>query len=408
MVREIGKIERTDMLSLSGIYFLTAYYCIPFLMAILNPWIPAGIGLILIFVDFRRGQVSLKDNSAFILCCFALFLTYYFLWYREDLATSLALFVTAIISLLPCYMFKVVITRFADKDKRNLIVFIFICISFVMFRTLIAILSNPEVTRNISQTMELQIQNIAVFNYSYAFGGLFILFFVALLNLDGKKRWLIIGLLISLIFVFIVQYTSLLLLVIVSIIVYFILTSKTIFKRLIILLFLIILLLMLPTILELLIGIMGKTTISEHLRELYNLVVYGDATGDFLSSRENVYSKAFNIFLESPLFGVPVKDAMGNIRKDSAHSEFLASLSNGGIISFVVIHIQIYYGYKCLKKYFNSDKAFKRLCYILFLFCYLSGWLNNFSSCYELHFVTMFLAPLFFHVLLKKGMIRRK
>ena len=112
--------KKTDGLSLLGIYFLTAYYCIPFFMDLLNPWIPAILGLIIIFLDFSNGKIQTKETVSFLLCTLVLFIVYYLFWYQGDEATSLALFVTAILSLLPCYIFKVVVQRFSKQAQKHL------------------------------------------------------------------------------------------------------------------------------------------------------------------------------------------------------------------------------------------------------------------------------------------------
>ena len=66
--------KKTDGLSLLGIYFLTAYYCIPFFMDLLNPWIPALLGLIIIFLDFSNGKIQTKETISFLLCTLVLFI----------------------------------------------------------------------------------------------------------------------------------------------------------------------------------------------------------------------------------------------------------------------------------------------------------------------------------------------
>ena len=196
-------------------------------------------------------------------------------------------------------------------------------------------------------------------------------------------------------FVFLVQYTSLLLLVALAIPIYFMIRAKDTLKKLSILIGIVITLVLLPILLRLLIQVMGSNTLADHLMELYNLIVYGASSGDFLTSRENVYSEAWKIFIKSPVLGVPVRNFDGTLRKDAAHAEFLAFLSNSGIIGFMAIHLQIYFAYKCLKTAFNSSPIFKNEYLVIFVLCYLSGWLNNFSSCYELHFMCFMLAPLF-------------
>jgi hypothetical protein len=362
-------------------------------MDILNPGIPFTIGILVLFLDLRGKRIRL-GNISIISFAVAFFILYYLFWYQGDFRTAQALTVTAFLALLPAYLFKLTVERLSDREQCFLIGFIIVATIAVLISTNIGLLRDPNLARNITGTSELRRKNIAVFGYSYAFGSVFVLQYILLSSkLYWNKSLMIGSLLLVGITVLRVQYTTMLLEILGCIMLcYYFRESGKNLKAL--------LLILIATIVFFKPGLYGITiilpdgTLKDHIIEIYNFFVNNDTSGVNLTSRHDVYSEAWRAFLSSPINGIPVSTFSGVVRIERGHSEFLVFLACSGLIGFTFIHMAVYKLFHTIKSVFVHLEIDFKLYLPIFCYAYMCGWLNNFLSCYEMLFMSMYFSPL--------------
>lgn len=396
---------RIGKVSLIGLYALLVSVC--YIMPVIKysiPYMPLALFLILSYcLTIHEGKIDGKLVLPVIFCSGGLAIMSLLVMRRGDITEAINEFVRALRFVAPAFLYLMLVSRVKQNKKMMKIIFgaLSVLLFWICRNTVIALNDNSMIARILasgslsSEMAAYRFQNVGGFEFCYAIGFV-ALYFLSLL-LQNKRRFikiLLCGIYIYLLYFIIrTQYMTLLLLItIFSIIIIYLNSSRGINKWIIACL-IILLLISLPTILSYLGTLTGneESILTEKFQQMSML--FSGADISVVGSRPELYSDAFEIFFDSPIWGnVTMLNGVAIDNMDKCHSTLLGYLQGMGIIGAFLFYYPIFKLSKAIDCTFSvrlNHYIWKNL---IFMFVLLSVF-NPIQYCFEICFILFLYIP---------------
>ena len=291
-----------------------------------------------------------------------------------------------VLNFFPVILFIRVIKCSTQKQIKILLLIIVLIFVYTTIITFNELTINEYVTRDWAQFDALSAINVGTYAYVYA-TAIIVIVLTALYRRFSQsliKLLLIIGIVFLLVFLVFAQYTLALLIAIIGIICQ-IAIEQTFQKKIIFIVLSTLSLFILPFALDYLASVIPAEKVATRLKDISNFFLSGDASGQNLSGRLNLYQQTIETFINSPIIGNRVLNFDG-------HATFLTVFADIGIFGgalFVFLYV-------LAKKHIvnnissNNKKIFETIVFCLVLM----GLTNPIHSAPPLSFAIWFVVPL--------------
>ncbi len=333
------------------------------------------------YVILTTRSKSILKNYIQIITCFSLMALFHFVFNsRGNTSSLLNLMVTFYLCLVPFFMCRMLL----DTKDYQLIKWVTIIASamlaLIMFNTFREFADNPTVARllasgNVGGDEEyaqyLHNSNIGGYGFSYCIGA-FIPFITSLIDRVGPKKKLIVILVLVVTFVFCVytQYTTLIILSVCSLFYVLISQGKLTVKKVLFIFLLFFVIIFIKDIVLFFATNTSLKTVSVRLYDIYNILSGGEAA----NSRGDLILSAFRLFMDNPIFGVDMNDAIAATVVNSSHSTFFGMLAQGGLIGLF-----LYYGILSISTRVIKEAVYIKYITPVYVFIFVLSILNPIS-----------------------------
>lgn len=310
-----------------------SYYCLPAVFSTMRFKLPFTIA-VLYFMWVVLFQAGIMARIKILTLAFYIgILSVGYLLVGE--ATSFTDFFNKLfyycMDFLPLIILYQITARSSKRDRRFCVTVIILALLFTFYKTTQELQINPNVTRELLVASDIAKENIGTYDFSYAMG-LFLPLFTMLYSTTMKKLIKILyiaGIVVSIYYMIVSQYTICLLASFTVSLYIFIHKTNARITLLFWLLPLIIGIVMFPSIINFLVRVVPSEHISARLAEISSALSSGDFSGASMNARITVYSNALQKFAESPILG---NAELGM----NAHSTILSVLGHLGVIGITV------------------------------------------------------------------------
>lgn len=276
-------------------------------------------------------------------------------------------------------------------QKKIALIISYISIGFVVLKTLVELAIDPNVAKQFSNIDETTVDNIANYYYVYAIPIVLSIIVMYYFHIERKelKSVLFVTIIILLYFLLKAQYTLAFLIGLAGVYFEFFKKFKNIYVKTLILLLTFISIFFVPFILKIIAENVESDQMALRLNEIYNFIVFGDASGYNLNGRLTLYWKCVEAFFKSPFIGNRTLDFNG-------HSSILNVPADLGLLGL----IPFYYMFFKMNTHIKSLLGDKNYLFTpIFLMFFMMGMTNPIHSSTAIAAVTWLIAPLAINML---------
>ena len=282
----------------------------------------------------------------------------------------------------------------ADRSQKIWITAIGIALMlFVIVKTWIFLIENPNATRHWGSFDETSTENIANYYFIYAVPMIISTITIIITKVKGYAKLIPLGLIVSgLIFLVNAQYTLSILITVIGILIQFFRNLHSQTSKAVFLFSAFLMLVFLPQILETAIVIIPSEQVATRLSEIHAFLTGQGAGGYNLNARLTLYGKTIQAFLRSPLWGNKQLSFDG-------HATFLTVLGDTGILGGIPFYALLTLVCKSISEKLNHCKAQFNVIVAMFV---MMGLTNPVHASKPLGLATWFLAPLIISLIFKE------
>lgn len=282
------------------------------------------------------------------------------------------------------------------KQLRAVIISYFVIIAFILYKTLVALESNPWVTRILArskmmddpETRAYRLGNVGGFEFAYMMG--IITLCLVWTALKSDKKWVkyisILAVLVCYYYIIETMYTTLLILTVIGTIILLMTNIKHMSVKIILLIGLLALIFSLPSLLKYLSDVFSGSLLSTKFMQMHNALT-GEGI-DALGSRPEHIKTALKIWLQHPVFG-----GFGGDKK--VHSFVFGLLETNGLVGLAFFGTLLYQTYKYIASTMRRMGLPRQLFNVCMLYLIALAFLNPVGYLFEVTIVAFFFVPIY-------------
>ena len=286
------------------------------------------------------------------------------------------------------------VNKRADRSQKVWITAIGVAIMlFVIVKTWIFLIENPNATREWGSFDKTSTENIANYYFIYAVPMIISTITIIISKVKGYAKLIPLGLIVAgLIFLVNAQYTLSILITIIGILIQLFRNLNSQISKAIFLFSAFVMAVVLPQILEAVIAIIPSEQVATRLSEIHAFLTGQGVGGYNLNGRLTLYGKTILAFLRSPLWGNKHLGFDG-------HATFLTVLADTGILGGIPFYSLLTLVCKSIGEKLNHCKA---QFYVIVTMFVMMGLTNPIHASKPLGLATWFLAPLIISLIFKE------